>query len=88
MLDRVDPDIVYVIMKDIFMTKPALDCLNAGKHVFIFNEKGLMQVVDTTVNEGEVVGKLDLDDQILATPAIANGAIYARSNTKIYKVAK
>lgn len=40
MLDRVDPDIVYVIMKDIFMTKPALDCLNAGKHVFIEKPPG------------------------------------------------
>ena len=60
----------------------------AGKHVFIFNEAGLMQVVDTTTKEGEVVGKLNLDDQILATPAVANGAIYVRSNTKIYKVAR
>ena len=60
----------------------------AGKHVFIFNEAGLMQVVDTTSKEGEVVGKLNLDDQILATPAVANGAIYVRSNTKIYKVAR
>jgi len=60
----------------------------AGKYIFIFSETGLMQVVDTTAKEGEVVGKLDLDDQILATPAVANGAIYARSNTKIYKVAK
>ena len=60
----------------------------AGKYLFIFSETGLMQVVDTTAKEGEVVGKLDLDDQILATPAVANGAIYARSNTKIYKVAK
>jgi outer membrane protein assembly factor BamB len=59
-----------------------------GKHVFIFNEAGLMQVVDTTTKEGEVVGKLNLDDQILATPAVANGAIYVRSNTKIYKVAR
>ena len=60
----------------------------AGKHVFIFNEAGLMQVVDTTTKEGEVVGKLNLDDQVLATPAVANGAIYVRSNTKIYKVAR
>ena len=40
MLDRVDPDVVYVIMRDIFMTKPALDCLNAGKHVFIEKPAG------------------------------------------------
>jgi len=45
-------------------------------------------VVDTTAPEGEVVGKLNLDDQILGTPAAANGALYVRSNSKLYKVAK
>ena len=53
-----------------------------------WNTGNLMQIVDVTVKEGEITGKLDLDDQILATPAVANGAIYVRSNTKIYKVAK
>jgi len=60
----------------------------AGKHLYCVNEVGLLQAVDTTAKEGEITGKLDLDDQILATPAIANGAIYLRSNTKVYKVAK
>ena len=60
----------------------------SGKHLFFFSETGLMQVVDTTAPEGEVVGKLNLDDQILGTPAAANGALYVRSNSKLYKVAK
>jgi hypothetical protein len=47
-----------------------------------------MQVVDTTAKEGEIVGKLNLDDQILGSPAVGGGAIYVRTNTKIYKVAK
>ena len=38
--------------------------------------------------EGEVVGTLNLDDQFLGSPAIGAGAIYVRSNKKIYKVAK
>ena len=60
----------------------------AGEHLFFFNEKGLMQVVDTRGKEGEITGTLNLDDQILGSPAVGGGAIYVRSNTKIYKVAK
>ena len=60
----------------------------ARKQLYCVSETGLLQAVDTTAKEGEITGTLDLDDQILATPAIANGAIYLRSNTKIYKVAK
>jgi outer membrane protein assembly factor BamB len=60
----------------------------AGKYLYFFNEAGLMQVVDTTAKEGEIVGKLNLDDQILGSPAVGGGAIYVRTNTKIYKVAK
>ena len=71
-------------LKGPFSSTPAA----AGKHLYFFSEKGLMQVVDVTAKEGEITGKLDLDDQILATPAVAHGAIYVRSNTKIYKVAK
>ena len=44
----------------------------AGKHLYCVNEVGLLQAVDTTAKEGEITGKLDLNDQILATPAIAN----------------
>jgi virulence factor len=40
MLDEVNPDVVYVIMGETFVTKPALDCLNAGKHVFIEKPAG------------------------------------------------
>jgi outer membrane protein assembly factor BamB len=60
----------------------------AGAHLYFINEKGLMQVVDISGKEGEVVGTLNLDDQFLGSPAIGDGAIYMRSNQKIYKVAK
>ena len=46
------------------------------------------QVLAVLAMQQVEAGTLDLDDQILATPAIANGAVYLRSNTKIYKVAK
>jgi virulence factor len=40
MLEEVELDVVYVIMGETFVTKPALDCLNAGKHVFIEKPAG------------------------------------------------
>jgi len=60
----------------------------AGKYLYCFNEAGLLQVVDTTAKEGEIVGKFNLNDQILGSPAVSGGAIYVRTNTKIYKLAK
>ena len=35
MLDNVDLDIVYCVMREEWILQPALDCLNAGKHIFI-----------------------------------------------------
>jgi outer membrane protein assembly factor BamB len=60
----------------------------AVKYLYCFNEAGLLQVVDTTAKEGEIVGQLNLNDQILGSPAVGGGAIYVRTNTKIYKLAK
>ena len=40
MLDEVELDAVYVIMGHKVVTPPALDCLNAGKHVFIEKPAG------------------------------------------------
>ncbi|MSU43508.1 MAG: pyrrolo-quinoline quinone [Pedosphaera sp.] len=60
----------------------------AGKHLYCFGEKGHVQVVDTTAPEGKVVGELNLAEMILATPAVADGAIYARSNVHLWKISK
>jgi virulence factor len=40
MLEAVDPDMVYVVMGEQFMTSIAVDCMNAGKHVFIEKPAG------------------------------------------------
>jgi hypothetical protein len=60
----------------------------AGKHLYFFNEVGLVQVVDVSGKEGEIVGTLELKDQILGSPAVGGGALYVRSNAKLFKVAK
>ena len=44
MLDAVDPDIVYCIMNQKWLLQPALDCLNAGKHLFIEKPPGASSV--------------------------------------------
>ena len=40
MLESVDPDVVYVVMGEEYMARIAIDCMNAGKHVFIEKPAG------------------------------------------------
>ena len=54
--------------------------------LYCVNEKGLAQVVDTTKPEGEIVSELDLGETILSTPSIAHGAIYFRSDGRLWKI--
>ena len=62
--------------------------VGAGQFLYCVNEKGLAQVVDTTKPEGEVVSECDLGEAIVGTPSIANGAIYFRSDTRLWKFGK
>jgi hypothetical protein len=45
-------------------------------------------VVDTTAPEGVVTSEMDLGRTILSTPSIAHGAIYVRSDGKLWKLGK
>jgi outer membrane protein assembly factor BamB len=60
----------------------------AGALLYCVNEKGLLQVVDTAAPEGAVTSELDLGKTILSTPSIAHGAIYVRSDGKLWKLGK
>ena len=40
MLDEIDPDIVYCVMNEKWLLQPALDCIAAGKHLFIEKPPG------------------------------------------------
>ena len=60
----------------------------AGALLYCVNEKGLLQVVDTTAPEGAVTSEVDLGKTILSTPSIAHGAIYVRSDGKLWKLGK
>lgn len=60
----------------------------AGGHLYLFNEKGLGQVVRLGEKEGELVSSHNFDERILCTPAIADNALYVRSDTRLWKIAQ
>ena len=57
-----------------------------GHHQFWVNESGLVQVVDVSGEEGEIVSQLDLQETVLATPSISNGSLYLRSDQTLWKL--
>ena len=59
-----------------------------GHFLYCVSEKGVAQVVDTSKPEGEVVSELDLGETVLSTPAISRGAIYFRSDARLWKIGK
>ena len=69
-------------LKGPFSASPVM----AGKYLYAPNEKGLLQVVDTSKPEGELVSELDLGDTILGTPSISGGALFLRSDGHLWKI--
>ena len=60
--------------------------VGADKYLYIASERGAVQVIDTSAPEGAVIHTVDLKDTILCTPAISNGALYVRSDKKLWKL--
>jgi outer membrane protein assembly factor BamB len=60
----------------------------ADGKLYAVNEKGRGFVLDITGEKPKIVAKNDLDDKIQATPALANGAIFLRSDNKLYCIGK
>ncbi|MCX6907055.1 MAG: PQQ-binding-like beta-propeller repeat protein [Verrucomicrobia bacterium] len=72
-------------LKGAFSSSPVLA---AGK-LYTASEKGVVRIVDVTKPEGgQIISELDLAQTILCTPAIANGALYIRSDAKLWKFGK
>lgn len=65
-----------------FWATPAL----AGNHLYIASAEGKVHVIDVA-NEGAIVGTVDMEEEILASPAISGDAIYLRGVTHIWKIA-
>ena len=59
----------------------------ADGHLYCVNYKdGLVQVVELA-EKGKLVGTSWIDPKILASPAVANGAVYFRSDEHLWKIA-
>jgi outer membrane protein assembly factor BamB len=59
----------------------------ASEHrLYLINEKGLLQVVDTQAPEGAVISSLDLQDTFIGTPSIAHQSLYLRSDSFLYRI--
>lgn len=60
----------------------------AGGFLYCVNEKGLVQVVDPTAPEGAVVSEMELGEAVLATPSIASGSLFVRSDGMLWRIGK
>ena len=58
----------------------------AGKYLYCVNHKGLVQVVELG-EKGTLLESSQMDPAVLATPAVADDAIYFRSDRNLWKVA-
>lgn len=60
----------------------------AGGYLFAFNEKGEGHCIAPGEDSGELVSTGDFGGEVfLCTPAVANGAIYIRSDQSLWKIA-
>jgi outer membrane protein assembly factor BamB len=59
----------------------------AGEHVYVVNHEGLVQIVRIGA-QGTLAGTGQIDKGILASPAVADGAVYFRSNQHLWKISR
>jgi outer membrane protein assembly factor BamB len=59
-------------------------------HLYVISYDGQAQVVKLPRGDAkaEIVGKSNFGEQILGTPAVANGAMFVRSDAQLWKIAK
>lgn len=53
--------------------------------IYCVSEKGVAQVVDPSKPEGQVVSEVELGETVLSTPAVAHGALYIRSDGRLWR---
>ncbi len=58
MLEKADPDVVYCVMNEQWALGPVLDCLNAGKHVFIEKPPGANMDEVTQIRDAAVANQV------------------------------
>lgn len=63
----------------------------SGSRLYIVGERGTFQAIETASAEGSILQEIELTnkdskDLVLGTPAISGGAVYARSDKKLWKL--
>jgi outer membrane protein assembly factor BamB len=58
----------------------------AGKHIYCLNFDGACQVVSLAGEKGEVVATMEFGEILQASPAVANDALYVRSDKRLWKI--
>jgi outer membrane protein assembly factor BamB len=59
----------------------------AGDYLYFINSKGLAQIVQTGDKKATVVSTYDFGEGIQGSPAVADGAMYVRSDKRLWKIA-
>jgi len=57
-----------------------------GNKMLAVSEKGVVQLIDLSKPEGEVMSELDLKETVLGTPSLAEDGVYVRSDAKLWKL--
>jgi outer membrane protein assembly factor BamB len=55
--------------------------------LFFFNEDGMAYIVKPDEDDGSILSELNLGETILSTPAVADKAIFVRSDQHLWKIA-
>jgi len=71
-------------LKGNFWATPVL----VGEHLYYINQDGLAQVVKLADDIGEVIGESSFGEPIYASPAVADGALFVRGGSQLWKIAK
>ncbi len=59
----------------------------AGDHLYAVSAEGLVQVVDISGDKLEIIARNDMQQEMLGSPAFADGAIYLRGVQHMWKIA-
>ena len=82
--DTAEGDVLWQLrLKGTFWATPVL----ADGHLFLINQDGLAQIVKVDGEEGELVSEYDFGEPVLGSPAVADGAIYFRGESNLWKMA-
>jgi outer membrane protein assembly factor BamB len=56
----------------------------SGGRIFIFDQAGIGLVVEDQGDSAETIMEVDLEEPVLASPAIANGKLIVRTNQSLF----